>query len=54
MGKQNNKLLDNMAKLNAKMKSSVRRQVDLDLGIKPPLSAIHASKKVYNRKKKHK
>ena len=54
MGRQNRKLLENIAKLDAKKKSSVRRQVDLDLGVKPPSSAIHTSKKVYNRKLKHK
>lgn len=37
-----------------KLKSKVRREVDIELGIKPPMSAIHASKKVYTRKVKHK
>ena len=41
-------------KLNAKNKSKVRRQVDMDLGVKPPKSIIFTSKKIYTRKKKHK
>ena len=41
-------------KLNKKQKSKVRREVDLDLGVKPPNSIIFTSKKVYNRKEKHK
>ena len=41
-------------KLNKKQKSKVRREVDLDLGVKPPSSRVFTSKKVYNRKKKHK
>ena len=40
-------------KLNAKNKSKVRRQVDMDLGVKPPKSIIFTSKKIYTRKKKH-
>ena len=40
-------------KLNAKNKSKVRRQVDMDLGVKPPKSIIFTSKKIYSRKKKH-
>jgi len=43
-----------MTKLNNKQKSKIRRKVDMDLGIKPPKSIIFTSKKVYNRKKKHK
>ena len=43
-----------MAKLNKKQKSKTRRQVDLDLGVKPPKSIVFTSKKVYSRKKKHK
>ena len=54
MGKQNKELLENMAKLDNKQKSNVRRQVDIDLGISPPKGAIHRSKKTYTRKKKHK
>ena len=41
-------------KLNKKQKSKIRREVDLDLGVKPPKSIVFTSKKVYNRKKKHK
>ena len=43
-----------MSKLNKKHKSKVRRQVDLDLGVKPPKTIVFTSKKIYNRKKKHK
>jgi len=42
-----------MSKLTSKEKSKTRRQVDLDLGVKPPKSIIFTSKKIYNRKKKH-
>ena len=42
-----------MSKLNKKQRSKVRREVDLDLGVKPPKSIIFTSKKIYNRKKKH-
>ena len=43
-----------MNKLNKKHKSKVRRQVDLDLGVKPPKSIIFTNKKIYKRKNKHK
>ena len=43
-----------MNKLSNKYKSKIRRQVDLDLGVKPPKSIIFTSKKVYTRKSKHK
>ena len=43
-----------MAKLNTKHKSKVRRQVNIDLGVKPPKSIIFTSKKIYSRKLKHK
>ncbi len=43
-----------MAKLTNKEKSKIRREVNLDLGVKPPKSIIFTSKKIYNRKKKHK
>jgi hypothetical protein len=43
-----------MSKLTKKQKSKTRRQVDIDLGVKPPKSIIFTSKKLYNRKKKHK
>ena len=44
----------NMSKLSKKHKSKVRRQVDLDLGVKPPKTIVFTSKKIYSRKKKHK
>ena len=43
-----------MNKLTNKQKSKTRREVDIDLGVKPPKSIIFTSKKIYNRKKKHK
>ena len=43
-----------MSKLNKKHKSKVRRQIDLDLGVKPPRSIVFTSKKIYTRKNKHK
>ena len=43
-----------MSKLTNKEKSKTRREVDMDLGVKPPKSIIFTSKKVYSRKKKHK
>ena len=43
-----------MSKLNKKHKSKVRRQVDLDLGVKPPKTIVFTSKKIYSRKNKHK
>ncbi len=42
-----------MSKLTSKQKSKIRREVDLDLSVKPPKSIIFTSKKIYNRKKKH-
>ena len=41
-------------KLSKKNKRSVKRQVDIDLGVKPPRNIIFTSKKLYSRKKKHK
>ena len=41
-------------KLNKKQKSSIRRQVDIDLGVNAPSTSIHKNKKKYNRKLKHK
>ena len=41
-------------KLNNKHKSKVRRQVDIDLGVKAPKTIIFTSKKIYTRKSKHK
>ena len=43
-----------MNKLNSKQKSKIRREVDLDLGVKPPRSVVFKSKKIYSRKIKHK
>ena len=40
-----------MRKLNKKHKSKVRRQVDIDLGVKPPKSIIFTSKKIYREDK---
>ena len=41
-------------KLNTKHKAKIRREVDLDLGVKPPRRIVFKSKKLYTRKKKHK
>tara|TARA_R100000458_G_scaffold7838_1_gene6213 strand:+ start:171 stop:320 length:150 start_codon:yes stop_codon:yes gene_type:complete len=41
-------------KLTNKQKSKIRREVDLEMGVKPPKSAIFVNKKKYDRKKKHK
>ena len=41
-------------KLNIKNKSKIRRQVDIDLGVKPPKTIVFTSKKIYSRKIKHK
>tara|TARA_R100001594_G_scaffold121327_1_gene157138 strand:+ start:1107 stop:1247 length:141 start_codon:yes stop_codon:yes gene_type:complete len=41
-------------KLNNKHKRKISRDVDIELGIKPPKSSIHKNKKKYNRKLKHK
>ena len=43
-----------MSKLNNKQKRKVRREVDLDLRVKPPQSIVFKSKKIYSRKIKHK
>ena len=43
-----------MGKLNKKHKSKIRREVDLDLGVKPPKTIVFTSKKIYSRKVKHK
>ena len=42
-----------MNELTSEDKSKIRREVNLDLGIKPPKSIVFTSKKIYNRKKKH-
>ena len=41
-------------KLNTKHKAKIRREVDLELGIKVPRRIVFKSKKIYTRKKKHK
>ena len=43
-----------MSKITNKHKSKIRREVNIDLGIKPPKSIIFTSKKIYSRKIKHK
>ena len=43
-----------MSKLDNKQKSKVRREVNLDLGVKPPRTIVFKSKKIYSRKIKHK
>ena len=41
-------------KLSSKHKAKVRREVDLELGAKPPRKIVFKSKKLYSRKIKHK
>ena len=41
-------------KLDTKHKAKIRREVDLELGVKAPRKIIFKSKKVYTRKNKHK
>jgi hypothetical protein len=41
-------------RLTNKQKSKIRRELDLEMGVKPPKSAVFVNKKKYNRKKKHK
>jgi hypothetical protein len=41
-------------RLTNKRKSKIRREVDLEMGVKPPKSSVFVNKKKYNRKKKHK
>ena len=41
-------------KLNTKHKAKIRREVDLELGVKPPRKIVFKSKKIYTRKNKHK
>jgi hypothetical protein len=43
-----------MTRLNRKQKRSIRRQVDIDLGVNVPSTSIHKNKKKYNRRVKHK
>jgi hypothetical protein len=42
-----------MSKLNSKQKSKIRREVDIDLGVKAPRTIVFKSKKIYSRKLKH-
>ena len=42
-----------MNKLTNQQKCKTTREVDMDLGVKPPKSIIFTSKKIYNRRKKH-
>ena len=41
-------------KLTNKQKRGVKRQVDLEQGVRPPGSSVCVNKNKYNRKKKHK
>ena len=41
-------------RLTNKQKSKIRRELDLEMSVKPPKSAIFKNKTKYNRKKKHK
>ena len=41
-------------KLTNKQKRGVKRQVDLEQGVRPPGSSVFVNKKKYNRNKKHK
>jgi len=41
-------------KLDTKHKAKIRREVDLELGVKAPKKIIFKSKKIYTRKSKHK
>jgi len=41
-------------KLNTKHKAKIRREVDLELDVKPPKTIVFTSKKIYSRKLKHK
>jgi len=56
----NNSLIENLREfdkrdiMDKKQKSSVRRKVDIELGITPPKSSVHKNKKKYTRKTKHK
>jgi len=50
MKKKNGEIM----KLNTKHKARVRREVDLELGVKAPRRIVFKSKKIYTRKSKHK
>ena len=41
-------------KLNSKHKRGVKRQVELEQGVRPPGSSVFVNKKKYKRKHKHK
>jgi len=41
-------------KLNTKHKAKIRREVDLELGVKAPRRIVFKSRKIYTRKSKHK
>jgi len=43
-----------MTKLTNKQKRSIRRKVDIDLGVNALSTSIHRNKKKYNRNVKHK
>ena len=47
-------LKNTIMKITVKNKRSIRRQVDLELGIIVPKTKVYKNKKKYNRKKKHK
>ena len=55
-----NSLIENLREfdkrdiMDKKQKSSVRRKVDIELGITPPKSSVNKNKKKYTRKTKHK
>ena len=50
MKKKNGEIM----KLNTKHKAKIRREVDLELGVKAPRRIVFKSKKIYTRKSKHK
>ena len=41
-------------KLNTRHKAKIRREVDLELGVKAPRKIVFINKKIYTRKNKHK
>jgi|TARA_R100001530_G_C4309325_1_gene152588 hypothetical protein len=40
-------------KLSNKQKRSIRREIDIELGINPEKTKVHRNKKKYTRKSKH-
>ncbi len=40
-------------KLSNKQKRSIRRKIDIELGINPEKTKVHRNKKKYTRKSKH-